>query len=851
MDRPPSGIGPWPQDSTNPGPRHRRQRGQQPEMHHYGWQSPMECLQQLQVQLQELQFQQHLVQQQQLHLQQQQQQDMQQLIVQQYSHFLQQLRQQEQHLPRMLRGPLDFRFDRVVQVVKGEVSRVQAEMLPQIDQAAVAAVDRAVQRRVTPGLLALHTQAEQAEVLSTNIMSRLATLESKVDAIASALGCDHQRTPEQTPQHQQREDLWQSQGVADMPRSPPPVPEQPEHSQASAKTAKSDSVFSRLFSQRQQKHEEKKEEDGGNNEEAGHRSNVATIQTVANSTDGQKEENTEEYNAATGDVRSEESESDGEETVPKRLCDDTHSTETFEMDAIDQPVRSKLSSQLEANVSDEKISHQQKQQKDESLPRPGKNSLNKHRRREPHRSLVQQGLGISQSLVRVQPESRIDACKNSDNGVTKPEPKESAGKQDSRPSDLKSNSSSTPDSQGKQTKAGYRENVLEENEASEPPGTKSRLPVETVRGHRPGAPDISPIFSPKPGLYDIMSQGSVKDVSYSPQIIAEESEKSLAVKPTVYQKGCLNSQGRVGQTPVLSKMSQGLKSPQSRNKAKCKGPTLVKQTQRGENTDDAAATASESSSLVEDSREERNSSHVTNLQADATHAKSTPKDKPGHENEGRQENEDHNQGPVVPADEAPTITDSQSPTACVNPCTVPTCTALGNNRCRYSFDLHIDSFSKRVNKPGTEITSGICQMQTLYVQGSAWFLSKDYLQVWFTICRVERRSGRYLSEGDGGAPAPGEKLKFQRSTSHENGAKETASELTVSRAWVNAALIDPESKMGQLAIGQGSAVEWDHNLGPRLTYRLGILRYEDVKNSGFTKENDVIVVRFSVEMAGN
>ncbi|KAK3752563.1 hypothetical protein RRG08_049213 [Elysia crispata] len=190
--------------------RHQRQ--------HQYQQPPLEYFQQLQNQQYQLQLQQQLVEQQQLHLQQQQQQVSQQLFM------------QGQQLPAMLRGLLDFRFDRIVQVVTREVRRIQMETLPTLDRSTAAALDQTVQRRVRPELSALRSQARQAEDLSTSILHRLAALERSVDAIARQLGCDDRLGRQENP----------------------PGPGQPKHSQA---TSKSGPIFSRILNRH---HEEDK-----------------------------------------------------------------------------------------------------------------------------------------------------------------------------------------------------------------------------------------------------------------------------------------------------------------------------------------------------------------------------------------------------------------------------------------------------------------------------------------------------------------------------------------------------------------------------------------------------------------
>ncbi|RUS87982.1 hypothetical protein EGW08_004260 [Elysia chlorotica] len=200
MDWPTSAPGPLPHGHRLHGPRHEpRQNRRNPET--MSPQPAVEYLQHLQNQQHQLQLQQHLVQQQQLHTQQQlrqQQQHFQQLLMQQESQFQQEVRQQEQQLPRMLRGLLDFRFDKIVQVVTREVRKAHMETGSRLDRSTSDNVDRIVQRRLSPELSALRSQGGRAEEVSTSVLARLVGLEQAVDAIARHLGC---AGPGKTRQH--------------------------------------------------------------------------------------------------------------------------------------------------------------------------------------------------------------------------------------------------------------------------------------------------------------------------------------------------------------------------------------------------------------------------------------------------------------------------------------------------------------------------------------------------------------------------------------------------------------------------------------------------------------------------
>ena len=101
------------------------------------------------------------------------------------------------------------------------------ETVSRVDQSVRAAVDRAVQRRLTSHLAGLRSQAEQAEGLSTSILGRLASLETSVAAIARALGCEDQGS-----EHQPATRKRQVAGGNQRLRSPSPRQHQRTRSQS-------------------------------------------------------------------------------------------------------------------------------------------------------------------------------------------------------------------------------------------------------------------------------------------------------------------------------------------------------------------------------------------------------------------------------------------------------------------------------------------------------------------------------------------------------------------------------------------------------------------------------------------
>ena len=187
-----------------------------------------------------------------------------------------------------------------------------------------------------------------------------------------------------------------------------------------------------------------------------------------------------------------------------------------------------------------------------------------------------------------------------------------------------------------------------------------------------------------------------------------------------------------------------------------------------------------------------------------------------------------------------------------------TMTMLTGNRARYTFDLKLPEFSVRACSAGSEVSSRVCHVQSLDVQGRVCFLASG-LQAWFIICKNYKRNRD--GEGDAvnktGVLVAGTAEMLQKSQvslakSEKNGLKASRSEVCKSKAKVKAALVDPRGKLSEMAIGPEKEVEWDPGTEPRLPWRLGLLHHDDVTRAGYTKAahgGDTALVRFTIEMA--
>ena len=775
--------------------RHQRQ--------HQYQQPPLEYFQQLQNQQYQLQLQQQLVEQQQLHLQQQQQQVSQQLFM------------QGQQLPAMLRGLLDFRFDRIVQVVTREVRRIQMETLPTLDRSTAAALDQTVQRRVRPELSALRSQARQAEDLSTSILHRLAALERSVDAIARQLGCDDRLGRQENP----------------------PGPGQPKHSQA---TSKSGPIFSRILNRH---HEEDKTSKANSDiNEKSCLQKAEKREAVRVQISGSLDETDPKcvYDAAS------HTETTGDNVTHQTTLDDpcTHQTKPDDRRTHQATPDDRRTYQATPDdtcthqtTPDDRRTHQTTPD-DRRTHQATPDDARTHQttlddpcthQTTPDDRRTHQTTPDDRRTHQTTPDDRRTHQTTPDERHTHQTTPDDPCTHQTTPDERHTHQTTPHDRRTHQTTPDDRRTHQKVTVAEETPPRIRLNHVVPARRTKPTKNKSSAI-----------PDESAEHFTESTQA-ADQSEKFKSALTNVRQEVWADSVTKLPQRLLVTGISREKRQNELKDKIGIDSSPLSEKLSLGDNASELLVQAM---AMEKDMRGRQGRLPRENIPALAS-----PPDELNPECDGgRREEEDSNS--LWELEDKP-----KSPDSFLNPGSVATYTQFGGNRCQYSFDLHVSNFSGHVSKPGKECSSAICQVQRQRVQGSVCFLSSGYLQTWFTMYKTDRRVGRYCSDGDEdglclkGALAEScmaGKSKLHRSISDGDGTKLSKSNSCSPKAIVRAVLVDPKGKLPEISIGKGLEVTWNHEVGQVISRRLGLLRYNTITDAGWT---NTISVRFCVEMA--